>query len=164
MINKEGKLFGKISIVDILVVLAILVAAFGIYTRFIIGNEMVETSSSHIEYVLKVQEVRKGTVEALDKYKGPVYDTTTKEYLGDIVSVEYTDAKKAVETVNGQMRETIVPDRYDCMVKVRVDGKINSSGYYTSTNQALAAGSSYIFESKAAKTTGRIYEIYEIKE
>ncbi len=163
MINKEGKLFGKISIIDILVILAIVVAAFGIYTRFFVGNERVETAASHIEYKLKVQEVRIGTVEALEKYKGAVYDTTTKEYLGDIVAVEYTDAKKAVETVSGQMQEAALPERYDCMVTVRVDGKVNSSGYYTSTNQALAAGSSYVFESKAAKTTGRIYDIYEVK-
>ena len=163
MINKEGKLFGKISIVDILAVLVIVVAAFGIYTRFYVGNEKVETSASHIEYKMKVQEVRIGTAKALEDYKGPIYDTTTKEYIGDIVSVEYTDAVKGAETVNGQMRETTVPERYDCMVTVRVDGKINASGYYTATNQALAAGSSYIFESKAAKTTGRIYEIYEIK-
>ncbi len=163
MINKEGKLFGKISIIDILVVLAIVVAAFGVYTRFFVGNEKVETAASHIEYKLKVQEVRIGTVEALQDYKGAIYDTTTKEYLGDIVSVEYTEAKKAVEMVNGQMKETILPERYDCMVTVRVDGKINSSGYYTATNQALATGSSYVFESKAAKTTGRIYDIYEVK-
>ena len=33
MINKEGKLFGKISIIDILAVLAIIIAGFGIYSR-----------------------------------------------------------------------------------------------------------------------------------
>ncbi len=163
MINKDGKLFGKISIIDILVVLAIVVAAFGVYTRFFVGNEKVETAASHIEYKMKIQEVRIGTVNALNDYKGAIYDTTTKEYLGDIASVEYTEAKKAVETVNGQMKEAVLPERYDCMVTVRVDGKINSSGYYTATNQALAAGSSYVFESKAAKTTGRIYDIYEVK-
>lgn len=164
MINKEGKLFGKISIIDILVVLAIVVAIFGVYTRFFVGNEKVETAASHIEYKLKIQEVRIGTVKALEDYKGAIYDTDTKEYLGDIVAVEYSDAKKAVETTSGQLVETTLPERYDCMVTVRVDGKINGSGYYTATNQALAMGSSYLFESKAAKTTGRIYEIYEIKD
>ncbi len=163
MINKEGKLFGKISIVDILVVLAVAVMAFGVYTRFFVGNEKVETASSHIEYKLKVQGVRMGTVEALDEYKGKIYDTETKEYLGDIVSVEYSDAKTAHAVTNGQLRETTLPDKYDVMLTVRVDGSINDMGYYTANNQALAAGSSYVFESKAAKSTGRIYDIYEIQ-
>ncbi len=34
IINKEGKLFGKISIVDIAVVLIVILLAIGIYTRF----------------------------------------------------------------------------------------------------------------------------------
>ncbi len=163
MINKEGKLFGKISIIDIIVVLAIIVAAFGVYTRFFVGNEKVETASSQIEYKMKIQEVRIGTVKALEGYQSPIYDVSTKEYLGDIVAVEYTPAKKGVETVTGNMRETIVPERYDVIVTVRVDGSINSSGYYTSTNQALAAGSSYAFTSKAARTSGRILDIYEVE-
>ncbi len=164
IINKEGKLFGKISVVDILVVLAIVVAAFGVYTRFFVGNAKVETASSHIEYKMKIKEIRIGSVEALENYKGAMYDTDTKEYLGDIVAVEYTEAKKAVETQRGRLTETAVPERYDCTITVRLDGKINDSGYYTSTNQVLAAGSSFLFEAKAVKTTGRISEIYEVKQ
>ncbi|MBR5155829.1 MAG: DUF4330 domain-containing protein [Clostridia bacterium] len=163
MINKEGKLFGKISIIDIAVVLAIAVAALGMYMRFFVGNEKVETASSHIEYKMKVQEVRIGTAKALENYQSAIYDSTTKEYLGDIVAVEYTNATKGVEMANGKMRETTVPERYDVIVTVRVDGKINSSGYYTATNQALAAGSSCLFNSKAAKTTGRVLEVYEVE-
>ncbi len=163
MINKEGKLFGKISIIDILVVLAIVVAAFGIYTRFFVGNEKVETASSRIEYKMKIYGVRMGTVEALDDYKGSIYDTSTKEYLGDIVAVEYEPSTKSVEKTNGQMSKTEVPERYDASITVQVDGNVNSSGYYNATNLVLAEGSSYAFESKAAKTSGRIYEIYEIE-
>ena len=41
IINKEGKLFGKISVVDILVVVLLVVAAFGVYTKFFKTNERV---------------------------------------------------------------------------------------------------------------------------
>ena len=163
LINKEGKLFGKISIIDIFVILAILVGAFGFYTRFFVSEKKVETAASHIEYTMKVKEVRIGTVNALKNYMGPVTDTTTKEYLGDIVNVAYTDSSKAVETTNGKMNASLVPERYDVTLTVRVDGKINASGFYTANNQALAAGSSYVFTTKAAKTTGTITDVYEIK-
>lgn len=163
MLSKDGKLFGKISIIDILVVLAIAVAAFGIYTRFFVGNEKVETASSHIEYTMRVSEVRQGTVDALKDFMGPVYDFTTKEYMGEIVDVYFEEAIGASEMANGQMRESVIPERYDAILTVRVDGKINDSGYYTSTNQAIASGGTLIFNSKAAKTTGVIEEVYEIK-
>ena len=163
-INKEGKLFGKISIIDIVVILAIIVGAFGFYTRFFISEKKVETAASHIEYTMKVKEVRMGTVNALKNYRGPVTDTSTKEYLGDIVDVSFSDATKAVETANGKRKVSPVPERYDVIVTVRVDGKINNSGFYTANNLALSAGSSYVFTSKAAKTTGTIQDVYEIKE
>lgn len=163
MINKDGKLFGKISIIDILVVLLIAVAALGVYSRFFVGNEKVETASSHIEYTLKISGVREGTFDALKTFKGPLYDTTTKEYLGEIIDVTAKNAVSSVDTANGLIKETTLPDRFDVIATVRVDGKINSSGYYTATNQVIAAGGTLTFTSKAAKTSGTIVDVYEAK-
>ncbi len=164
MINKEGKLFGKISIIDIVAVLAILAAAFGVYTRFFVGNERVETASSQIEYTMKVAEVRQGTVDALKNFGGPIYDDTTKEYLGEIVDVTYKDAIKGVELLNGDKKESTVPDRFDAIITVRVDGKINQSGFYTNNNQDISAGASKLFNAKAVTTTGTILDVYEVKQ
>lgn len=161
LINKEGKLFGKISIIDILVVILIIIGALGIYSRFFVAGPKVETATSRIEYTMKIREVRMGTVKAFQDFKGPVTDTTTKEYLGEIVDVSYTDSVKAVELSNGNLKAAVLPERYDVTVTVQVDGKVNDSGYYTSNNLALTAGSSYVFTSKAAKTTGTIMDVYE---
>ncbi len=161
IINKEGKLFGKISIVDILVIIAIIIGALGIYSRFFVAGPKVETATSRIEYTMKIREVRMGTVKALQDFKGPVTDTTTKELLGEIVDVTYTDSVKALELSNGNLKASPLPERYDVTVTVQVDGKVNDSGYYTSNNLALTAGSSYVFTSKAAKTTGTIMDVYE---
>lgn len=162
IINKEGKLFGKISIVDILVILAIAVAALGIYSRFFVGNEKVETASSHIEYTMKIDDVRIGTVKALEKL-GPITNATTKEAMGNLVSVSCEDAIKAVETIDGTIKNSPLPERYDVTITVRVDGSVNSSGFYTGSNQPLTIGSNYVFTSKYAKTTGKILSIKEIQ-
>ncbi len=161
MINKEGKLFGKISIIDILAIVFIIFLAFGVYARFFMGNQKVETASSPIEYVIKVSEVRIGTANALSSFKGDVYNDTTKEYIGTITDVTYEEAKGTVELLNGELKEVTLPERYDVLVTVRLDGKINSTGYYTKTNQPIAAGSDLVFTSKAAKTTGIILDVYE---
>lgn len=163
MISKDGKLFGKVSIIDILAVLAILVIGFGIYTKFFVGNEKIATTSTQFEYKMKVSDVRIGTVDALKNYGGDIYDTTTKEYLGKIVNVEYADAIKAAELSNGQLVESISPQRYDVTVTVRVDGNINNSGYYTANNQSICAGASHVFDAKAARTTGVILDVYEVQ-
>ena len=83
MLDKRGKLFGKISIIDIFVIILIAALALGIYSRFAVKSASVETTAQPLEYTMKVSNVRIGTVNALKDYMGPVYDDTTKEYLGE---------------------------------------------------------------------------------
>ena len=162
MFNKDGKLFGKISIIDIIVILAIIVAGFGIYNRFSSANAKVATVTQQIEYTMEINDVRMGTIEALQK-KGKVFDATTKEYLGEITDVSYVDAVSPRTMANGEIKNLEVPEKYDATVTLRVDGKVNSSGYYTSNNIILTVGSKHVFYSKCAKTTGEIMSIKEVK-
>lgn len=157
-INKEGKFFGKVSIVDIFVVIAIVVAAFGVYSRFIKGNEKVSLSSGTIEYQMQVKKVRIGTVEALKK-GGEVYDTETKEYMGEIIDAKEMPATEEQELLDGSIVLKEVPERYDAIITVRVDGRENDMGYYTNGNKGLYVGSNTIIASKFAKTTAEIISI-----
>lgn len=161
-INKEGKLFGKISIIDIVVVLAIAVLAFGLYVRFGGEETRVSTQKQQIEYTLLVKGVRIGTVEALQQL-GPVTNVSTKEYAGDITEVTYEDAIDARVLANGKVVATPLPQRYTATVKIRVDGSVNQSGYYTSTNQSINIGSTLYFTSKYANTSGVIVDVKEVQ-
>ena len=161
-IDKEGKLFGKVSIIDIIVVLAIVVAAFGVYNRFASANSKVETVTQNIEYTMIVKGVRQGTVDALEK-GGQVFEATTKEYFGEIVGTDYVAAVDYEEMLNGEIKSVELPEKYDVTVTVRIDGKVNDSGYYTGSNAALNVGSRHVFYSKYAKTTGEIMSVKEVQ-
>lgn len=161
-INKDGKLFGKISVIDIVVVIAIVFVGFGAYLRFVKPNQRVETVNQTIEYTMRIAGVRIGTVEALKNFS-PIYSCETKEYLGEIVGIEYTEAYEDKVMHNGEIKNLPIPERYDVVLTVRVDGKVNSSGFYTATNQAINAGASHTFNSKYAQTSGRIDEVKEIQ-
>ncbi len=161
-INKEGKLFGKISIIDIVVVLAVVVMSFGLYLRFGGEETKVSTQKQQIEYTLLVKGVRIGTVEALQQL-GPVTNVSTKEYAGDITEVTYEKAIDTRELANGRIVETPLPERYNATVKIHVDGSVNNSGYYTSTNQSINIGSTLYFTSKFANTSGVIVDVGEIQ-
>ncbi len=160
-INKEGKFFNKFSIIDLLVILAIIVAALGVYSRFGTTTKVV-TETQSIEYTILVKGVREGTVEALSK-PSPITNTTTKEYAGDIVSATYTEAIEGKELPNGSLAAMTIPERYDVTVTVRIDGKANESGFYTPTNQAITTGSTLMFSSKYAITSGTITSVKEVK-
>ena len=163
IIDKQGKLFGKISIIDIIVVLAVVVIGFGLYVRFTSSGPKVETVTQKIEYTMIVKDVREGTVNALKK-GGNMYDTTTKEYIGTIVDAVPAAAIGYESLENGEFVATELPEKFDVTVTVQLDGKVNSTGYYTSNNATLTVGSRYLFTSKYAKTTGEIMDIKEIKQ
>ena len=67
IINKEGKLFGKISIVDIAVVLIVILLAIGIYTRFSGNTKVVVSNGQKIECTFVVKNLRQYSVDALKR-------------------------------------------------------------------------------------------------
>ena len=161
--KKTGKLFGKISIIDIIVVLCIVVLAFGIYMRFTSDSDATQaTERTKIEYVYKVESVRQYTLDAFRK-GGPVYDRETKEYLGEVVGVTAEDAKMEVSLINGEYVSITVPDKYDAYVTIQVDGKYNSLGHYTNANRYIGAGQTLNALSKYSNTEGQIIEVKTVE-
>ena len=160
MINKEGKIFGKVSIIDILAVVLVVVMAIGVYTRFFKAETKVKTNTSVIEYDMIVKGVRQGTVDAISK-GGPVYDVRTKEYMGEVVNSKFVAAPEGREKADGTIVNSNLPDKYDVTFTVRVEGNVNNSGFYTSGNQMLCAGSKYVINTKFARTTAKIINIRE---
>ncbi|MBE7024196.1 MAG: DUF4330 domain-containing protein [Ruminococcaceae bacterium] len=161
LLTKEGKLFGKISIIDIAVVLVLLAVAYGAYLRFFKPEEKVVTESQRFEYTVEVQDVNRGTLEAL-LTKGTVTNTSTKEYAGDIFAVSYYDYKESAVLPNGTVRELTVPERYTAEVRILVDGNVSETGYYTPTNQPISIGSTLNFSTKYVATSGMVTKVREI--
>lgn len=161
--NKNGKLFGKISVIDIIVVVLIVVAAFGIYAKFTSSSDAVSSSEkANIEFVYKVKSVRDYTVKGFEK-GGSFYDSDTKEYMGEVVGVEAETAVMDVNLIDGTYTNVEVPDKFDAYVTVRVSGKYNSLGYYTDGNKYIAAGSTLNAWSKYTNTGGEIVDVYEVE-
>lgn len=160
--NKNGKLFGKISIIDIIVVVCIVVLAFGLYSHFTSSSDAVTSSSkTKVEFVYKVKSVRDFTVDALKK-GGPMYDKETKEYMGEIIGVTADIARMEIGLIDGSYKEVEVPEKYDVYVTVQVDGKANSLGFYTNENRFIGSGSTVVAWSKYALTEGEIVDMKEI--
>lgn len=162
--NKNGKLFGKISIIDIIVVVCIVVLAFGIYAKFTSSSDAVSSSErANIEFVYKVKSVRDYTVKGFEK-GGSFYDSDTKEYMGEVVGVTAEPAIMDVNLVDGTYKNVEVPDKFDAYVTVRVNGKYNSLGYYTTDNKYIGAGSTLNAWSKFTNTGGEIVAVHEVTE
>lgn len=163
MFNKDGKLFGKISIIDIgAVVLAVLLIC-GVYVKFFGGrNNRAAATAENFRCIVEVKNVRTYTVDALAK-GGEVYDSTTKEYIGDITGVTSAPGENTVAMADGSYRIAPMENRYNAYVTIEFSGKDSANGYYTQTNKQLGVGSTLQMNAKFAKCEGTITQIEKIQ-
>lgn len=158
MLDKNGKFFGKINIIDLLVIVAILVGALGFGARF--ATKVAENAKEkvHFSYVVQIDGVRIFTVDALLK-KGIITDQKTGSVVGEIVDVQYKPFENSLLTASGERISMEVPENYSAIVKVKSEGKESDSGYFVGENIELSVGGSLSMTTKYVNTTGRVISI-----
>lgn len=158
ILDKNGKIFGKINIIDLLVILAILAGIIGFGARF--ASKAAEDVKKKVQfsYVVQVDGVRIYTVDALLK-KGIVTDTKTESVVGEITDVEYKPYVESMLTASGERISVEVPDSYSVIVTVNSEGNESDSGYFVGENIELSVGSTMSMTTKYVNTSGRIKSI-----
>jgi len=161
IMDRNGKIFGKINIIDLFVIIAILAAVIGFGARFLtIAAENVK-EKVQFSYVVQVDGVRSYTVDALVK-KGLVTDSKTKSIVGEIVNVEYKPFEESMLTASGERVTVEVPESYSVYVTVKSEGKESESGYFVGENIELSVGTTMSMTTKYVNTTGKVKSIEKI--
>lgn len=160
--DKNGKIAGKVSIVDIFVAILILVVAAGIAARYGTGITNAVKSEKEFEYVLKVENVREYTVEAL-KRMGAVTDKRSEKKLGEVVDVQVENATMQSTTAGGEIKNAPMPGRYSCIVTIRSTGKESADNYILDDSTELSVGRNIDLYTKYVKTSGDIKSVRVIE-
>ena len=156
--DKNGKIAGKVSIIDILVILLVVVVIAGISARYGSSITGAVKSQKQFEYVLKVENVREYTVNAL-KRMGKVTDKKSEMDLGEIVDVQVEDATMQSTTASGEIKNSAMPDRYSCVVTIRSVGKESADNYILDDSTELSVGRNIDLYTKYVKTSGDIKSV-----
>lgn len=161
--DKNGKIFGKISIIDLFVIILAVAVMIGIGIRY--GSKMTSAvqSSEEFECAIEVSNVREFTVEALEK-KGIITDKKSEIELGEIISVESKPAEFESTTADGKIIETVLPERYNCTVTIRAKGKVSDEAYIMDDSNELSVGRTMDIYSKYVKTSGEIKSVKLIED
>lgn len=120
LIDNQGRLFGKINLIDVLLILVILAAvAFGVY-KMTQGEVVINAPEKNVTvqfygnalYPFVIQNIKEGdTIRSLD----------TNDVIGKIVKIEVGDAINLVSTADGRTVISTIPDKYS--VYITVEGK-----------------------------------------
>ncbi|MBE7009925.1 MAG: DUF4330 domain-containing protein [Ruminococcaceae bacterium] len=171
MLDKRGKLFGKVSIVDLLIVLVLIVAVLGAFSTYQkLSNKIVLTENkallqnsalNTLEVQMRVKDVRDITVDAL-QVGDEVFANDTGKFLGTITAVATEPATKLIYDLSGQPHEAEIPEKKDVILTVHVPGSRLEGGYFTADNVQLVYDSSLTIKTTRIQTTPVLETITEI--
>lgn len=157
LVDEKGRLFGKVSLIDIFVILFALALAFAVYLRFFTN----ETTSLRGEndtftYTLRINGVRTWTVDGF-QVGDKIWDTDHDTYLGVITGVEAVPATWEYDLMDGSSTVAGSENRYDVYLTVEAEGLISNGRYYASRTFELGANGTLYFYTKYCSVSGTIW-------
>lgn len=159
--DKNGKIFGKINIIDLVTVLIVILAVVGITIRFTsIAAENVNEKAK-FTYVIEIEDIRSYSVNALMK-AGTATDKQGN-VIGEIINVESDRMQNQLVNENGESVKVIKPERYVAKVTLESEGKDTDSGYFVGENTELSVGSSITMYTKYSNCSGKIIKVEKIE-
>ncbi len=139
IIDQKGKLFGKINIVDLLIILFVLVAVGATVYKFqFSAHKDVNTADGQIEYTLKVQGVRDFTANQF-AVGDEVFDKETNKSIGTITGIRQEDAEEFVNMADGTFVMQTIPDKFDLYITIVSDARMNDEGYFANGTKQIGA-------------------------
>ena len=172
-IDEKGRLFGKVSVIDILAIalIAVGIAGAGVaYKKIKAGGVLTENKAiikqdnqDMLEVTMRISEVRSFTVDAI-KVGDEVFAADTGKYFGEIKEVAIEEATRTGADIYGQIFEGVLPERYDVVLKVAVPGKLTDSGYLTANNLHIVYDAAMEIKTPAVQTFPQIEKITAVGE
>ena len=161
--DSKGRLFGKVNIVDLIIVVCIVVLALGVFLK----NGKLDgkmTTDTVIEYTMKVSSIRKASVEALEKNYEGLTEIESNRELGDIIDIKKSPAKELTQLADGSYKQTELPDRYDVLITVRVKGSETADNYFAQSGKRIINGDTVKFTNSYLETSGIIKSVRTVEE
>ncbi|OOB79409.1 MAG: hypothetical protein BEN19_07645 [Epulopiscium sp. Nuni2H_MBin003] len=131
----------KINIVDVIVIIMLIVIAFGLFIKFKpSGTNEMAANHKTIDYTVKIDGVRNYTINALEQTTA-VYRAKTNDYMGEIVNISY-EPYRAVKVIEETAEQQLVPvqDKYTVYITIQTEGREADMMYLDSSGTEIYIG------------------------
>ena len=163
--NRIRNIIEKISVVDIIVVFALIIVLIAAYDRFkgVAENSAIsDTAGINFEYTVKFQNVRPTSGEML-KVGDVVYDKVSGTQIGKISSISVSPTVLQLETMSGQIINDEFEERIDILLTVETTGSIKNGEYMASNLIRILLGKNLEIVTKYIDISGVIIDIKKIE-
>lgn len=159
VMDQKGKLFGKISIIDLLILAFVIVAVAATAYKFhFSAHKDVNTANGQIVYTLKVQGVRDFTANQL-AVGDAVYDKESNKEIGEITQIRKEDAEEFVNMADGTFVMQNIPNKYDLYLTIESDARITDEGYFANGTKQIGAYSNLNVYTQKAEVNARVQDV-----
>ncbi len=164
IIDREGRLFGKISVIDVVVLLVVVILAGALYVK---TNHRSITSMSAqdtpITYTFKVVGARNYVANAIQE-GDVVYDQDTENTggsLGTIVKIERVPAERLVEFQDGVILDNVpIEDSSNLILTIEGSGLVEGNKFLLNRIYPLGINANRNFCTTYAQFTGIVTDVY----
>ena len=162
IIDRNGRLFGFISVIDLLVIVVVAVMGFALYTK---NTQMAITSTNTadqtITYQILASGIRTYVAEAVregDQLFDP--DRSSGGTLGTITDIQVSDGTYEAKLSDGTYEVVPAENHYNLLLTIQGEGLIDENGNYLLNRvYNLGVNSSREFNNKYGLFLGRIVSI-----
>jgi len=160
VIDNKGKIFGKVSIIDIFVVLLVAVVVFGTVYKFKSpATSNITGGNTPIYFKVKIEDVRS---LALNYYEEDmdVYDSKTGNYLGKIRSISSSPYVEEIEKADGSVIKTEKADKIQIDLEIEAKGVETEQSFLVEGTYEVKVGAGIYLMTKYVLTEGTVMEVH----
>lgn len=157
LINKEGKLFGIINIIDLAVIVLISVVVIGGAFRFKKAAPQVISEGQKALVTVEISEVRQPTVDGIE-VGDEFYHYDKGQYFGKIVKKEVENYKEAVPTSEGKLVLSDVPEKFKLLLSIEASA-VNSKDHLSIGGEQIRIGTQYRLKNKNISAFGTVFKV-----
>ena len=157
--DEKGRLFGKISIIDIVVLLAIIISAAGfLYNRTAQDIRQIIAADTPIYVTFVVESVRELSFDAVSP--GDVFFRQHERVpLGNVVEVTRGRAYDIIVLTDGSAVYAPMEGRYNMYITLSGIGSITDTGFFLNGTQQMSAGGTMAIQSNRFLATVKVHNV-----
>lgn len=160
IVDENGRLFGRISIIDVVVIAVVAVLAAALYTKdTVVPIAGISDPLQPITYEVSITNMPAGRLEGL-REDDILYDRETGNPMGVIRKIQVEDCVTSILKTDGTYVMAPIEDRYNVTLTVDAQVMVDERGhYYVNRSDLIAVGWSMNFITKASTFGGVITEM-----
>ena len=157
--DEKGRLFGRVSVIDIVILLAVAGLGFGYVYKQTSGEvRQIVNADTTVYVTFQCEQLRAFSVAALDE--GDVFfQRHDRKSLGPVTRITLTPTEGLLYKPDGTVVLAPMEGRQTAYVTLRCEGSVTDAGYFIKGSQQFAPGQEFAIHSNRLLLNARVYRV-----